>query len=190
MLLHIRNCSSKKQLLRSELHSWLCFWSNEQTDDVSETAKNVRRNIFLSLTCKIMFLLLRLRLSLLLLGPDGLTSTYRTLLHSFLLFFCPGSHLCRHFVELLLPLKRIQISLFRRKPVSFFFWLRNAVVPWKTLGFYHVQIHHVLFTWARTLHSTPEGLGGQFVATYYAYWLEEQNHRYTVQKCPWPPHQE
>ena len=60
----------------------------------------------------------------------------------------------------------LYLSQFRGKPVSLFFWLRNAATPWKTLRFYHVQIHHVLFTWARTLHSTPEGLEGQFVATY------------------------
>ena len=58
-----------------------------------------------------MFSLLRLRLSLLLLGPDVLTPTYRTLLRGFLFFFFhPGSHLCRQFAELLLLLRRIQIS--------------------------------------------------------------------------------
>ena len=67
---------------------------------------------------------------------------------------CPALRLCCY---------SLYLSLFRGKPVSFFFWLRNAAAPWKTLGFYHVQIHHVLFTWARTFHSTPEGLGGQFV---------------------------
>ena len=88
---------------------------------------------------------------------------------------CPALRLCCY---------SLYLSLFRGKPVSLFFWLRNAATPWKTLGFYHVQIHHVLFTWARTLHSTPEGLGGQFVATYHAYWLEEQKDFfcYTVKK--------
>ena len=94
---------------------------------------------------------------------------------------CPALRLCCY---------SLYLSLFSGKPVSFFFWLRNAAAPWKTLGFYHVQIHHVLFTWARTLHSTAEGLGGQFVATYHACWLVEQKHRYTVTMCPWPPHQE
>ena len=70
---------------------------------------------------------------------------------------CPALRLCCY---------SLYLSLFRGKPVSLFFWLRNAATPWKTLRFYHVQIHHVLFTWARTLHSTPEGLEGQFVATY------------------------
>ena len=94
---------------------------------------------------------------------------------------CPALRLCCY---------SLYLSLFRGQPVSFFFWLRNAAAPWKTLGFYHVQIHHVLFTWARTLHSTPEGLGGQFVATYHACWLVEQKHRYTVTMCRWPPHRE
>ena len=51
-----------------------------------------------------MFLLLRLRLSLLWLGPDVLKPTYRTLLHSFLFFFFT-------LVRVQLLLKRIQISL-------------------------------------------------------------------------------
>ena len=46
VLLHIYNCSSKKQLLRSELHSWLCLWSNEETKDVSESAKNISRGLW------------------------------------------------------------------------------------------------------------------------------------------------
>ena len=75
------------------------------------TSPRWNRNILVSLTYKIMFSLLRLRLSLLLLGPDVLTPTYRTLLRGFLFFFFhPGSHLCRQFAELLLLLRRIQIS--------------------------------------------------------------------------------
>lgn len=85
-------------------------------------------------------------------------------------------------------------SLFgQRKPVSFFVLAEKCTRHhfgrhWP--GVLLCTDSSSLFTWARTLHSTPEGLGGQFVTTYHAYWLVEQKHCYTVKKCRWPPHQE
>ena len=64
---------------------------------------------------------------------------------------CPALRLCCY---------SLYLSLFRGKPVSFFLLAEKCSSTLETLGFYHEQIHHVLFTWARTLHSTPESLGG------------------------------
>ena len=44
------------------------------------------------------------------------------------------------------PFDILYPSLSKESYVWEILWLGNAAAPWKTLGFYHMQIHHVLFT--------------------------------------------